>query len=337
MPNKMRAAQISKPNGAFELVERDIPTPDPGEVRIKIAACGVCHSDMIVKGGQWPGLVLPRVPGHEVAGKIDMIGAGVTKWKVGDAVGVGWHGGYCGVCEQCRRGNFISCETNQVTGISFDGGYAEYMVAPGSAVAKMPDDLDPIEAAPLMCAGITTFNALRNSPAVPPDLVVVLGLGGLGHLAVQYSVKMGFNTVAIARGQDKAALVKQLGARIYIDSTSQDPAKELLKLGGAKVILSTVTAADAMEAAAGGLGANGTFMVIGATGPMKVDALNLLLGRRSVKGWASGTSIDTQDTLAFSALTGVKSMNEIYPFDKVNEAFERMESGKARFRVVLKM
>jgi len=337
MPNKMRAAQISKPNGAFELVERDIPTPGPGEVRIKIAACGVCHSDMIVKGGQWPGLVLPRVPGHEVAGKIDMIGAGVTKWKVGDAVGVGWHGGYCGVCEQCRRGNFISCETNQVTGISFDGGYAEYMVAPGSAVAKMPDDLVPIEAAPLMCAGITTFNALRNSPAVPPDLVAVLGLGGLGHLAVQYSVKMGFNTVAIARGQDKAALVKQLGARIYIDSTSQDPAKELLKLGGAKVILSTVTAADAMEAAAGGLGANGTFMVIGATGPMKVDALNLLLGRRSVKGWASGTSIDTQDTLAFSALTGVKSMNEIYPFDQVNEAFERMESGKARFRVVLKM
>ena len=331
----MRVAQISKPNAAFEIVERPIPEPGAGQVRIKVQACGICHSDSIVKQGLFPNIAYPRVPGHEVAGVIDAVGPGVVGWTAGQRVGVGWHGGHCGHCDQCRRGNFFACQFVQTTGISFDGGYGEYMVAPASAVALMPEELSPVEAAPLMCAGITTFNALRNSGARIGGVVAILGLGGLGHLGVQYAAKMGFLTVAIARGKDKEPLAKKLGAAHYIDSTAQDPAAELLKFGGAETILATVTNGDAMSAAQGGLAVNGTFMIIGAAESMQVSPLQLLTKCQSVKGWYSGTSIDSQDTLAFSARTGVRSMNETYPLDRVGEAFERMMSGKARFRVVL--
>jgi len=332
----MRAAQISRPGGPFELVERDIPQPAAGQVRIKVQACGICHSDLLVKEGHWPGLQYPRVPGHEIVGVVDAVGAGVTQWTPGQRVGVGWHGGHCGYCDACRSGDFFGCTVAlQITGISFDGGYADYMVAPAIAVALVPEDLSAVEAAPLMCAGITTYNALRNSAARPGDLVAVLGLGGLGHLGVQYAMKMGFKTVAVARGTDKEPLAKQLGAWRYIDSQKQDPAAELQKLGGAKVILATVTAGDAMSAVQGGLGLNGTLVVIGAAQSMQISPLVLITGRRSVKGWYSGTAIDSQDTLAFSALSGVRSMNEVFPLEKVAEAYERMESGKARFRVVL--
>jgi len=335
--NTMRVAQLSRPKQPFEIVERPIPQPAPGTVRIKVAACGICHSDALVKEGLWPGIQYPRVPGHEIAGTIDAIGDGVTGWSPGQRAGVGWHGGYCGGCDPCRRGDLFACETQQVTGISFDGGYGEYMVAPVSAVARFPDELPPVDAAPLLCAGITTFNALRNSGARPGDLVAVLGLGGLGHLGVQFAAKLGFKTVAIARGKDKEPLARQLGAAIYIDSQSQDPAAELQKLGGANVIISTVTVGDAMSAVQGGLSINGTLMVIGAAESVQVSPIVLLMGRRSVKGWYSGTSIDSQDTLAFSARAGVHSMNEIFPLERVNEAYDRMMSGKARFRVVLTM
>ena len=332
----MRVAQITRPGAPFELVEREIPQPQAGWVRIKVQACGICHSDSLVKEGHWPGLQYPRVPGHEVAGVVDAVGAGVPQWKPGQRVGVGWHGGHCGHCDACRSGDFFGCQAAlQITGISFDGGYADYLVAPAIALALMPDGLSPVEAAPLMCAGITTYNALRNSHARPGDVVAVLGLGGLGHLGVQYAVKMGFKTVGIARGRDKEPLARKLGAHHYIDSQAQDPAAELLKLGGAKVILATVTNGDAMSAAQGGLGVNGTLVVIGAAPSMQVSPLLLIGGRRSVKGWYSGTAIDSQDTLAFSVLTGVRSMNEVYPLERVAEAYERMTSGKARFRVVL--
>jgi D-arabinose 1-dehydrogenase-like Zn-dependent alcohol dehydrogenase len=305
-------------------------------VRIKVQACGICHSDSLVKEGHWPGLQYPRVPGHEVVGVVDAVGDGVTQWKPGQRVGVGWHGGHCGYCNACRAGDFFGCTVDlKITGISFDGGYADYLVAPAIAVALVPEELAPVDAAPLMCAGITTYNALRNSSARPGDLVAILGLGGLGHLGVQYAVKMGFKTVAIARGADKGPLAKKLGAVTYIDSQASDPAAELQKLGGAKVILATVTAGDAMSAVQGGLGLNGTLVVIGAAQSMQISPLGLLMGRRSVKGWYSGTALDSQETLAFSALTGVRSMNEIYPLEKVAEAYARMESGKARFRVVL--
>lgn len=335
---KMRAAQVTRPNGPFEIVEREIPQPGPGWVRIKVQACGICHSDSLVKEGHWPGLQYPRVPGHEIVGTVDALGAGVTHWKPGQRVGVGWHGGHCGFCDACRSGDFFGCSVAlQITGISFDGGYAEYLVAPAIAVAMVPEDLSAVEAAPLMCAGITTYNALRNSSARPGDVVGVLGLGGLGHLGVQYAAKMGFKTVAIARGADKEPLARKLGAVHYIDSQAQDPSAELQKLGGAKAILATVTNGDAMSAVQGGLGVNGTLMVIGAAPAMQVSPLVLITGRRSIKGWYSGTAIDSQDTLAFSVLTGVRSMNEVYPLEKVNEAYERMMSGKARFRVVLTM
>ena len=335
---KMRAAQITRPKGPFEIVEREIPEPGPGQVRIKIQACGVCHSDSLVKEGLWPGLQYPRVPGHEVVGVVDAVGERAAPWKVGQRVGVGWHGGHCGYCDACRSGNFFGCQVAlQVTGISFDGGYADYLVAPAIAVALVPDDLAPVEAAPLMCAGITTFNALRNSGARPGDLVAVLGLGGLGHLGVQYAVKMGFKTVGIARGADKAPLAKQLGAHHYIDSQAQDPAAELQKMGGAKIILATVTNGEAMSAVQGGLGLNSTLLVLGAAQSLQVSPLMLITGQRAVKGWYSGTAKDSQDTLAFSVMTGVRSMNEMYPLDKVNEAYDRMMSGKARFRVVLTM
>jgi len=333
---KMRAAQVTRPNGPFQIVEREVPQPGPGLVRIKVQACGICHSDSLVKEGHWPGLQYPRVPGHEVVGTVDGVGAGVSQWKPGQRVGVGWHGGHCGHCDSCRRGDFFGCQEGlQITGISFDGGYADYIVVPAIAVALVPEDLSAVEAAPLMCAGITTYNALRNSGARPGDLVAVLGLGGLGHLGVQYAVKMGFKTIGIARGQDKEALARKLGAQHYIDSQTQDPAAELQKLGGARVILATVTNGDAMTATQGGLGINGTLMVIGAPQSMQVSPLALISGRRSVKGWYSGTAIDSQDALRFSVLTGVRSMNETFPLEKVEEAYERMISGKARFRVVL--
>ncbi|HEX4415325.1 MAG TPA: alcohol dehydrogenase [Lacipirellulaceae bacterium] len=331
-----RAVQVTKP-GQLDLVERELVAPAKGMVRIKVESCGVCHSDSLTYGGQFPGLTLPRVPGHEVAGVIDAVGADVPRWKAGQRVGVGWNGGYCGHCNHCRRGEFFACDESQVTGIHFDGGYAEYMTAPASAVAAMPDKLKPTDAAPLLCAGLTTFNALRNSGARPGDVVAVLGLGGLGHLGVQYAAKMGFLTVGIARGTDKEKLARDLGADQYIDSTAQDPAAELQKLGGAKAILATATSGDAMSAVEGGLAINGTMLVIGAVPSMQVSPLFLLTGCRSVKGWYSGTSIDSEDTLTFSARTGVRSMNEVYPLEKAQAGFERMMSGKARFRVVLEM
>jgi D-arabinose 1-dehydrogenase-like Zn-dependent alcohol dehydrogenase len=335
---KMRVAQISRPGGPFEIVERGIPEPAPGWVRIKVQACGICHSDSLVKEGMWPGLQFPKVPGHEVVGLIDAVGADVPQWEVGQRVGVGWHGGNCGYCDACRNGDFFACTVDlKVTGISFDGGYGEYMVAPAIAVARVPDALSAVEAAPLMCAGITTYNALRNSGARGGDLVGVLGLGGLGHLGVQYAAKMGFETVGIARGKDKEALARQLGAHHYIDSEAGDPAGELQKLGGAKVIIATVTNGPAMSAVVGGLAPNGTLLVIGAADSMQISPVLLLLGQRSIKGWYSGNAFDSQQTMAFSALSGVRSMNESYPFEKVSEAYDRMISGKARFRVVLEI
>jgi D-arabinose 1-dehydrogenase-like Zn-dependent alcohol dehydrogenase len=333
----MRAAQVSRPKGPFEIVERPLPEPGAGTVRIKVQACGICHSDSLTREGLLPNISYPRVPGHEVAGVIDKVGPGVPGWAPGQKVGVGWNGGYCGYCEPCRRGEFFACVRGQVTGVTYDGGYAEYLIAPASAVALMPENLPPAEAAPLLCAGLTTFNALRNSGARSGDVVAVLGLGGLGHLGVQYAAKMGFHVAGIARGKDKEPLARKLGAAVYIDSQAQDPAAELQKLGGARVILATATSGEAMSAVQGGLGVGGTLLVVGAAESMQVSPLFLLSGCRSVKGWYSGTSIDAQDTLAFSQRTGVRSMNETYPFARVNEAYERMMSGKARFRVVLTM
>jgi D-arabinose 1-dehydrogenase-like Zn-dependent alcohol dehydrogenase len=334
--SKMRAVQVSRPGGPLEIVERDIPQPAAGTIRIKVQACGVCHSDVLTKQGLFPGIQYPRVPGHEVIGVVDALGPGVVGWTAGERVGVGWNGGYCGYCDPCRRGEFFACQTSTlVTGITHDGGYADYMIAPIMSVARVPAELSAIDGAPLMCAGLTTFNALRNSGARPGDLVAVLGVGGLGHLGVQYAAKMGFRTVAIARGQDKEPLARKLGAFHYIDSQSQDPASELSKLGGAKVVLATVTNGDAMSACVGGLGVCGTLLVLGAAESLTVSPFQLLSAMRSVRGWYSGTSIDSQDTLAFSVQSGVRSMNEIYPLERVAEGFERMMSGKARFRVVL--
>jgi D-arabinose 1-dehydrogenase-like Zn-dependent alcohol dehydrogenase len=335
MPS-MRAVQVSKAGGSLELVERPIPDPGPGQIRIKVQACGVCHSDSVVKEGMWPGIQYPRVPGHEVVGVVDALGAGVAGWTEGQRAGVGWNGGYCGYCENCRRGDFFACQTaTHVTGLTSDGGYADYLVARSEAVAHMPEGLSAVEAAPLMCAGVTTYNCLRNSGARPGEVVAVLGLGGLGHLGVQYANKMGFKTVAIARGQDKGALASTLGAWKYIDSKSQDPAAELQKLGGAKAILATVTAGDAMAAALGGLGVKGTFLIVGAAMSMQIPPLQLLTKSQSIKGWYSGTSIDSEDTLSFSVQTGVRSMNEELPLERAAEGYERMSSGAARFRVVL--
>jgi D-arabinose 1-dehydrogenase-like Zn-dependent alcohol dehydrogenase len=331
----MRSVQVSKANGPFEIVERPIPELGPGLVRIKVQACGICHSDTVTVSGLM-GVQFPRVPGHEVVGVVDALGAGVQGWSVGQRVGVGWHGGNCGYCDACRRGKSFGCLTETlVTGVTSDGGYADFMIARAEALAAVPDGLSAEEAAPLMCAGVTTFNCLRNSEASAGDLVAVLGLGGLGHLGVQFAAKMGFKTVAIARGKDKEALARQLRAVAYIDSQSADPSAELLKLGGAKVIVATVTDAGAMKAVVGGLGLDGTFMIIGAVPSLEVPSFQLLLKRQAVKGWYSGTSIDSQDTLAFCAQSGVRSMNEVYPLEKVGEAYERMLSGKARFRVVL--
>ncbi len=334
---KMRAVQVGRPGGPFEVVERDIPEPGPGMVRIKVHACGVCHSDVLTKDGIWPGIKYPRVPGHEVAGVIDALGRDVVGWKTGQRVGVGWFGGSCGHCDSCRRGDFVTCTVApEIPGITYDGGYADYMVAPTSALASIPDALAPAEAGPLMCAGVTTFNSLRSSGARPGDLVAIFGIGGLGHLGVQFAAKMGFRTVAIARGSDKAALAKQLGANAYIDSATENPGEALAKLGGAKVIVATVPDAKAMSAVLPGLGVNGKLIVIGVTlDPLAVSPLLLIVGRRSVVGWPAGASIDSQDTLAFSALTGVRPMNQVLPLARASEAFDLMMSGKVRFRAVL--
>jgi D-arabinose 1-dehydrogenase-like Zn-dependent alcohol dehydrogenase len=336
---KMRAAQITRPNGPFEIVEREIPEPGAGSVRIKVEACGICHSDAMTKEGLWPGIQYPRVPGHEIAGIVDAVGPGVAGWTQGQRVGVGWHGGHCGYCDSCRRGDFVTCQIAlQIPGIAYDGGYAEYMVAPAGALALIPEELSAVETGPLMCAGVTTFNSLRNSGARPGDLVAILGIGGLGHLGIQFAAKMGFRTVAIARGVDKEPLARKLGAWSYIDSKTQDPAAELLKLGGAKVVLATVTNGDAMSATLGGLGVNGKLVILGAAAePLQVPGIPLLMGRRSILGWPSGSSIDSQDTLAFSVLTGVRAVNEIFPLERAAEAYEHMMSGKARFRAVLSM
>ena len=334
--SKMRVVQVPHPNGPFELVEREIPEPGTTSVRIKISACGICHSDSFTKEGTFPGIRYPRVPGHEIAGIIDAIGTSVVGWAAGQRVGVGWHGGHCGYCDSCRRGDFVTCQiAPQVPGITYDGGYADYMIAPTEALALIPEDLSAVEAGPLMCAGITTFNSLRHSGAQPGDVVAILGIGGLGHLGVQFAAKMGFETVAIARGADKGPLAKQLGARHYIDSQAQDPSEELMKLGGAKVVLATATSGKAMRAVLGGLGIDGKMIILGAADPLDVPPLLLIGGRRSVMGWPSGRSIDSQDTLRFSALTGVRPMNEVFPLERAAEAYERMMSGKARFRVVL--
>ena len=335
---KMRAVQVPRAGGPFEIVERDIPEAQSGMVRVKVQACGICHSDEVTKHGLFPGIEYPRIPGHEVVGVIDEVGPNVPQWKVGDRVGVGWNGGYCGYCISCRRGDFFACETSTlVTGVTCDGGYADYLVTPFSSLALVPEELSPVEAAPLMCAGVTTFNCLRNSGARPGEVVAVVGLGGLGHLGVQYAAKSGFNTVAIGRGKDKEPLARKLGAAHYIDTGSQDPAAELQKLGGAKVILATVTAAEAMKQVIPGLATKGTLMIVGAVPSLEVPALALLLKSQQVKGWYSGTSLDSQETLGFSVQAGVRSMNESYPLEQVNEAYARMTEGKARFRVVLTM
>ncbi|MGC1646340.1 MAG: alcohol dehydrogenase [Candidatus Sulfotelmatobacter sp.] len=334
----MKAVQISKAGGNFEVVERPIPEPGRGQVRIKVEACGICHSDALVKEGLWPGIQYPRVPGHEIAGRVDAVGPDVTLWKPGQRVGVGWHGGHCFQCDPCRRGDFINCKFEKITAIHFDGGYAQYMVAPAEAVALMPDDLPADEAAPLMCAGITVFNALRNSAARAGDLVAVQGIGGLGHLGIQYARQMGFRTVAIGRGSDKQVLAKKLGAHEYIDNSAGDPAEALQKLGGADVVLATAPDSKSMSVLVNGLGPNGTLIVVGAgMESLNVTPLQLIGGSKSIRGWASGTARDSQDTLAFSVISGVRPMIERYPLEKAAEAYQQMISGKARFRVVLTM
>ena len=334
---RMRSAQVVAAKGPYQIVEREMPEPGAGQVRIRVQASGVCHSDALTKEGFWPGIQYPRVPGHEVAGTVDAVGSGVAGWSAGDRVGVGWHGGHCGHCDACRRGDFLVCQVAAVIpGISYDGGHADYMIAPAVALARIPEALSAAEAAPLMCAGVTTFNSLRHTGARPGDLVAVLGIGGLGHLGVQFAARSGYRTVAIARGKDKEELARRLGAHHYIDTESQDPAAELMRLGGARVILATVTNGKAMAATIGGLSVDGKLLVLGAPAdPLEVPALGLIFARRSIAGWPSGRSIDSQDTMAFSALTGVRSMNELMPLEKASEAYDHMMSGKARFRVVL--
>jgi D-arabinose 1-dehydrogenase-like Zn-dependent alcohol dehydrogenase len=334
----MKAVQISKPGGNFEIVDRPIPQPGRDQVRIKVEACGVCHSDVLVKEGLLPNIQYPRVPGHEIAGRIDAIGPDVTLWKPGQRVGVGWHGGHCFECEPCRRGDFINCRLQKITAIHFDGGYAEYMIAPAEAVALMPDDLPADEAAPLLCAGITVYNPLRHSGASAGDLVAIQGIGGLGHLGIQYARHMGFRTVAIGRGADKQALAKKLGAHVYVDNSAGPPAEALQKLGGADVVLATAPDSKSMSELVDGLGPNGTLVIVGADQQsLTVTPIQLIFGNKTVRGWASGTARDSQDTLEFSSLSGVRPMIERYPLEKAAEAYDQMISGRARFRVVLTM
>jgi D-arabinose 1-dehydrogenase-like Zn-dependent alcohol dehydrogenase len=334
----MKVAQISKPGGDFEIVEREIPNPGAGEVRIKVQACGVCHSDVFVKEGLWPGIQYPRVPGHEVAGAIDEIGAGVTGWKVGQRVGVGWHGGQDNTCLECRRGHFLYCRNPKVAGISYDGGYQQYMVAPVEALAAIPDTLSDAEAGPLLCAGVTTFNALRHSGASPGSLVAVQGVGGLGHLGIQFANKFGYKVAAIGRGPQNSALAKKLGASVYIDSKAVNAAAELQKLGGAQAILATAPNSKAMSELIDGLAPNGKFIVVGiSSDPIAVTPLQLISGERAIQGSAVGTPTDSEDTLRFAELSGVRPMIETYPLERAQEAFARMMGGDAQFRVVLTM
>ncbi len=335
---QMKAAQVSTPGADFEIVEREIPDPDAGHVRIKVQACGVCHSDVLTKDGLWPGIQYPRVPGHEVAGLVDEVGAGVSAWKKGQRVGVGWHGGHDNTCRECRRGDFRNCQNLKVCGISYDGGYQQYMVAPVEALVAIPDSLKDAEAGPLLCAGITTYNALRHSGALPGDLVAVQGIGGLGHLGIQFANKFGYKVVAIGRGSETAPLAKKLGANVYIDTKSTNAVEELQKLGGARVILATAPNSKAMSELIDGLGPNGELMVIGAAfDPIEVTPLQLISGSKTIQGWAAGTPADSEDTLRFSELTGVRPTIETYPLEKAAEAYARMLSGKAEFRVVLAM
>jgi D-arabinose 1-dehydrogenase-like Zn-dependent alcohol dehydrogenase len=334
----MKAVQVSKPGGNFEIVERAIPEPGRGQVRVKVEACGICHSDALVKEGYWPGIQYPRVPGHEIAGRIDAVGADVTLWKAGQRVGVGWHGGHCFICDPCRRGEFILCRNEKITAISFDGGYAEYMIAPAEAVAAMPDDLPADEAAPLLCAGITVFNAMRNAGARAGDTVAIQGIGGLGHLGIQYARQMGFRTVAIGRGGDKEPLARKLGAHEYVDTSKGSAADALQKLGGAHVILATAPDSKSTSPLIDGLAPNGKLLIVGAGAePLTFTPIQLIGPRRTVRGWPSGTAKDSEDTLRFSSLTGVRPMIERYPLEKAAEAYQQMIGGKARFRVVLTM
>ncbi len=334
----MKAVQIPKPGADFQIVEREIPQPGPAQVRIKVQACGVCHSDMFTKEGAWPGIEYPRVPGHEVAGLVDELGAGVTGWTVGQRAGVGWHGGHDGTCVSCRRGDFRNCQNLKVAGISYDGGYQQYMLAPVEALTAIPDGLTDVEAAPLLCAGITTYNALRHSGAMPGDLVAVLGVGGLGHLGIQFANKFGYKVAAIGHGEESAALAKKLGASVYIDNKTTNAAQALQKLGGARVILATAPSSKSMSEVIDGLTPNGELIVVGATtDPIEVTPVQLITGSRTIQGWASGTPADAEDTLSFSELTGVRAMIETYPLEKAAEAYDRMMSGHAQFRVVLTM
>lgn len=334
----MKAAQVGRPGGPLEIVERAVPEPGPGWVRVRVQACGICHSDEFTKEGHWPGIQYPRVPGHEIAGVVDAVGSGVTTWTKGQRVGVGWYGGHCGHCSACRRGEFVNCEFLPVPGISYDGGYEEYMLAPADALALMPEGISPEEAAPLMCAGITTFNALRHSGAGPGDLVAIQGVGGLGHLGIQYANKFGYKVAAVSRGTSNAALARKLGAHHYIDSQATNPAEELKKLGGARVILCTAPSGKAMTELFDGLGTNGKMVVVGASmEPIQVTPIQLIMGRKALQGWPSGTSADSEDTLNFSVLTGVRPMIEKYPLERAAEAYDRMISGKAEYRVVLTM
>ena len=334
----MKVAQVPSPGADFKIVEREIPEPGAGQVRIKVQACGVCHSDVLTKEGAWPGIQYPRVPGHEVAGVIDAVGDGVSEWKKGQRVGVGWHGGHDSTCLSCRRGDFRNCQNMQIPGISYDGGYQQYMVAPVEALVPIPDSLSDVEAAPLLCAGITTYNALRHSGAMPGDLVAVQGIGGLGHLGIQFASKFGYKVAAIGRGPENAALAKKLGANVYIDSKATKAAEELQKLGGAQVILATAPSSKAMSELIDGLGPNGKLVVIGATfDPIEVTPIQLITGSKTIQGWAAGTAADSEDTLRFAELSGVRPMIETYPLEKAAEAYARMMSGNAQFRVVLTM
>jgi len=335
---QMKVAVVPKAGADFHIIERPIPEPGAGQVRIKVQACGVCHSDVLTKEGAWPGIQYPRVPGHEVAGVIDEVGAGVSTWQKGQRVGVGWHGGQDGTCRECRRGDFRNCRNLKICGISYDGGYQQYMVAPVEALAAIPESLSDAEAAPLLCAGITTYNALRHSGALPGDLVAVVGVGGLGHLGIQFATKFGYQVAAIGRGSENTTLAKKLGASVYIDSTATNAAQALQKLGGAQVILATAPSSKVMSELIDGLAPNGKLMVVGATfDPIEVTPIQLISGSRSIQGWASGTPADSEDTLRFAELTGVRPMIETFPLERADEAYARMLSGKAEFRVVLTM
>ena len=335
MPRMMRAVQVPRPNAPFELIEREIPEPGPGQVRIQVEACGMCHSDVFVKAGHFPGLTLPRIPGHEIAGRVDKIGPNVTEWKKGDRVGVGWHGGHDFVCNACRKGLFINCEKEQITGISYDGGYAEYVVVPHEGVARIPEGISSTEAAPLLCAGITTYNSLRNSGARVGETVAVQGIGGLGHLGIQYAARMGFRTIAVSRGADKKELALQLGAHEYVDTDKVPAGEALRKLGGADLVLATAPNAEAIASTVDGLKPRGKLLIVAAPmEPMQVSTLSLLSGK-TIAGWPSGSAIDSEETVAFSVLSGIRPRVEVFKLEQAEEAYARMLSNRVRFRAVL--